>query len=385
MVAAGRDKVMMTGRERLNAIFQNEPADRPALKLWGFYPDQQLIDNAYREVYELAAQVSDYMCGCASPANIRLGTAAGRIVETRRAPGPTPQWEDITTIWHTPAGDLTGVYRASTSGLPGYDMEHLVKTPQDLEALLSVPYEPLPFSLDAYHALDKRIGDRGICVYEIDEAMYALQALTGPENFALMSIECRDLMHTVIAEYSRRIRLEVQRVFDAGLKPVFGWVGPEVCIPPLMSPRDFEDFVMGYDKPLCDDIHERGGQVWVHCHNHVARFIERFIHMGVDVLNPIEPPPMGDVILPDAVERFGNRIGFEGNIETHDLWTADAEHIEALVTAAVAQGGKSGRFILCPSAGYMEFTRPTQTYIDNLLTYLRCGYEQVCAHSAYSR
>lgn len=369
----------MTGRERLNAIFNGEPVDRPSLKLWGFYPDQKLIDDAYSDVYELAAQVTDYMCQCASPANIRLGMAASHIVETRRTPGPS-QWEDITTVWHTPAGDLTGIYRASTTGLPGYELEHMVKTPQDLEALLSVPYEPLPLSLETYHTLDQRIGDRGICVYEIDEAMFALQSLMGPENFALMSIECRDLVHKVIAEYSSRIQLEVQQVFDAGLKPVFGWVGPEVCIPPLMSPRDFEEFVMRYDKPLCDYIHEHGGHVWVHCHNHVSRFIERFLYMGVDVLNPIEPPPMGDVQLDDAVERFGNRIGFEGNIETHDLWTADTARIEALVAAAVAQGGKSDRFILCPSAGYMEFTHPTKTYIDNLLTYLRCGYEQVCGY-----
>ena len=371
----------MTSRERLNAILRNQPVDRPALKLWGFHPGQELIDDAYRPVYDLAAEVSDYMCGCASPADIRLGTAAGCIAETTHTPGPDAQWEDITTVWHTPAGDLKGVYRASTTGLPGYDLEHPVKTAQDLEALLSVPYTPYPFTLASYDALDEKIADRGICVYNIGNAMYTLQSVIGPENFALMSIECRELVHHAIAEYAQRIRLEVERVFDAGLKPVFGWVGPEVCIPPLMSPRDFEDFVMRYDKPLCDYIHERGGHVWVHCHNHVANFIERFIHMGVDVLNPIEPPPMGDVQLAQAVERFGHRIGLEGNIETHDLWTADKTRIEELVAAAVQEGGKSGRFILCPSAGYMEFTNPTQTYIDNLLTYLRCGYEQVCAQS----
>jgi uroporphyrinogen-III decarboxylase len=172
--------------------------------------------------------------------------------------------------------------------------------------------------------------------------------------------------------FSKRIREHATRAFDAGLKPIFAWVGPELCIPPLMSPRDFDEFVLPFDKPLCDLIHERGGYVWVHCHGKMGPVLERFVRMGVDVLNPIEPPPMGDITLPEAFARVGDRMGLEGNIETHDLMTATPERMRTLVRQAM-EAGKGRRFILCPSSGYMEAAQPTERNIQNLLTYLDEG------------
>lgn len=366
----------MNGRQRLTAIFENREYDRPALKLWGFAPGQALMSNAYEPVYKMAMEKTDWMLTAGSAYN-HLGSASQRLTETFRALGPAPDWEDVTTLWHLPGRTLKSINRTSREGKPGYELEHLVKSAEDVEALLSMPFEPDLFDPAPYIDADRAAGDRGIAMYRTSHAMYMLQFLTGPETFAFMSYECRDLMEHAIGEFARRIHNEVERVFDAGLKPVFSWVGPEVCIPPLMSPADFEAFVFRFDKPLCDYIHERGGHVWVHCHNRVGRFISRFIDMGVDVLNPVEPPPMGDITLKDAVSRFGNKIGLEGNIETHDLWSADSSRIRELVIDAVAEGSQSGRFILCPSAGYMEFPNPTQRYIDNLLAYLETGYEQV--------
>ena len=57
-----------------------------------------------------------------------------------------------------------------------------------------------------------------------------------------------------------------------------------------MSPRDFDDIVYTPDKKLCDLIHNHGGYVWVHSHGKVVSFMDAFIDMGVDVLNPPEPP-----------------------------------------------------------------------------------------------
>ena len=53
------------------------------------------------------------------------------------------------------------------------------------------------------------------------------------------------------------------------------------------------------------------------------------------------------------------------------------ERLATLIDECVAAGSKSGRFILCPSAGYMEYPFPTEQYVDNLLFYLRHGLEAV--------
>jgi len=39
-------------------------------------------------------------------------------------------------------------------------------------------------------------------------------------------------------------------------------------------------------------------------------------------------------------------------------------------TVQAAYEYADGRFILCPSAGYMEYIEPSEMYIDNLITYV---------------
>jgi hypothetical protein len=96
------------------------------------------------------------------------------------------------------------------------------------------------------------------------------------------------------------------------------------------------------------------------------------MEMGVDVLNPMEPPPMGDITLSDAFAQVGNRMGLEGGIESHDLMTASDERMTHLIHEAI-DAGQGNRFILCPSSGYMEWPNPTARYIANLKTFVAEG------------
>ncbi len=120
--------------------------------------------------------------------------------------------------------------------------------------------------------------------------------------------------------------------------------------------------------------------MWVHCHGKVTSFIDRFIDMGVDVLNPLEPPKNGDVDIKQIVDKFGNAIGLEGNIEIQDLFAASEQTLKQLIGDCVSAGAPSGRFILCQSAGFMEYPDPTERYIQNLMTYLEYGHECVCRY-----
>ena len=81
---------------------------------------------------------------------------------------------------------------------------------------------------------------------------------------------------------------------------------------------------------------------------------------------------MGDMTLEEAFARVGDRMGLEGNIETHELMTASKERMKALVHEAI-DAGRGRRFILCPSSGYMECPVPDDRLIDNLLTYIEEG------------
>jgi hypothetical protein len=366
----------MSGRERLMRIFQGREIDRPSLKLWGFSPGQQLLHPAYEPVCKKAETLTDWWLGGGSAFDIICGRAATKIV-TRETKPISDLWNERVTTYRTPLGELRERDIVSTVNAPGYTMEHAIKSPADIEAILSIPYEPFPFDASSYFNAVRTAGERGIATFGLDHPSYALQRLLGSELLAVFSIDERDLLHRVVDVFAARILEHVRKAIEAGINGMYAWVGPELFIPPLMGPNDFEEFVFDYDQALCDMIHNAGGYTWVHCHGKVAKFIGRFIDMGIDVLNPLEPPKNGDVDMQILVEKYGNRIGWEGNIEIQEIIQAKPEHLKELIRTCVQAGAPSGRFILCPSAGFMEYPFPKQEYISNLLVYLEEGYKEV--------
>jgi uroporphyrinogen-III decarboxylase len=213
--------------------------------------------------------------------------------------------------------------------------------------------------------------------------MYALQYKTGPTTFAMWSVEHRDAITRFLDEIFRRQMECIRHVAKAGCGPVWAYVGPEVCIPPLMSPRDFREFVVAYDRRIVDDLHSTGNLVWCHSHGGMNAVIEGFCDMGVDVLNPMEPPPWGDLELADARRRVGDRLTLEGNVEKDQLYRASTDQIRAQVRAAMTDGPlpDGRRFILCPSAGFMEHPTCSDQMVENYRAYVdeagKCCRERV--------
>ena len=372
----------MTRRERLSAIFAGRTPDRPAVKIWGADPRWPCAQPGFERVRQCALAKTDLFLGSGSPFHIYAGQHAARLIESKEEPTPSPDWVHVVTTWHTPQGDLREVFIKSTRGKPGYEHEYLLKEPGDIRRLLSLPYEPFPFDAKAYRETDACVGDKGMAMFGLDHAMYAVQRLIGSENFALWSLTDDDLLLEAMRVFAGRTLAHVRAAVEAGIgSAVFGWVGPELCIPPLMSPAAFDRYVTALDKPVIDAVHNAGGRIWVHCHGKMRPVIGRFADMGVDVLNPIEPPPMGDLTMAEAFATVGDRMGLEGGVETHDLMTAPTERIRAMVHA-VLDAGRHRRLILCPSSGYTESVTPTEHEIDNWLHFIDEGVRYAEAMAA---
>ena len=342
------------------------------MKLWGAAQERQPLNPAFEPVRRAALEKTDLFVGAASPFDLSYGTRSGEVVREEQRPTASPDWVDRVSTIAVPGGRLQSVYRASTRGFPGRRIEHLLKEPADISRLLSIPWEPFPFDPEPFHSRQREIGASGVVSYSLDHPMYGLQRLVGSTNFALWSVDFDGIILEAIAEYARRVREEAMRVLASGLAPVFSWVGPELCIPPLMSPEAFDRYVAAFDGPLIDLIHDGGGLVWVHCHGKMRPVLQRFVKMGVDVLNPVEPPPMGDVTLDEAFAVVGDAMALEGNIETHDLMTAAPELLVDKIRCAL-DSGRGRRHILCPSSGYAENPEPTERLIGNLLLYIDEG------------
>ena len=363
----------MTPRERLERIYQGGEPDRPAVRLWGLSPIAPASDSPYLPIHELAMRLTDRVFGSGSAFDMCFGAFAERYVTTEKRISADGEWEDTFTTMTLPGRKLRGIYRDGLRGRHGYIMEYPVKSADDLEALLRIPYEPFPFDPLGYQAADAAAGERGIALFEIDHAGYGLQRLMGSEALALFTLEARGLCLEALRVFQGRLIAHLKAMFASGLRPHIGWVGPELLAPPLLSPMDFDELVTAFDRELIDIAHSEGRRVWVHCHGKMRGMIGRFRDMGVDVLNPIEPPPMGDVSLDEAFSLAGG-MALEGNIETHDIMTLTQDKLREKIRAALEVGARNGnRLILSPCSGYAEDVFPTRRYIENLRLFVEEG------------
>ena len=377
----------LTRRERLMRIFQNKEVDRPALKLWGAVPKRRGYDPVYSPamarsgdyapVTELALATSDIFGQMGAEFNPYYGRLEHENIIEYDEPCDIPNWRLVRSVYKTPEGDLTSLRRVSTIGEPGYVMEYLVKGPEDIKKLISTPYEPYPYNHKEYSDIDAAVGDSGITILGLPHPASQLATACGSETLALLTMDEPGLMQEALDIYVKRIRGLLEDIISQGIKAVYGVIGPELITPPLMNMEGFMRYVAEPNKKIYERIHESGGYVWMHCHGKVAKLLDTFIDIGVDVLNPLEPPKNGDVDMAEIAAKYGGIIGLEGNIEIQDLLLSTPEHVRALMEECVAAAAPTGRFILCPSAGYEEYVNPTKHYIDNLMLYLTYGLELV--------
>jgi uroporphyrinogen-III decarboxylase len=103
---------------------------------------------------------------------------------------------------------------------------------------------------------------------------------------------------------------------------------------------------------MIEAIHRFGGYARIHSHGRLKGILDEIAALGADALDPIEPPPQGDVELADVRRRHGEQLVLFGNLEISDIETLPSDRFAEKVKRALDEGTSgSGRgFVLMPSA-----------------------------------
>ena len=371
----------MTGRERLLTALRGGTPDRVPVWLWGVRPELPAQHPSIQPVVDAYLQRSDLLVWWHAGGSVFLSDAeVPAHVETR--PSPLPDYNEHISTWQTPAGELTQVMYTSPAGRPGYVHKHMLETPEDVRRFLSVEYIPPRPDCSSFFALDASLGARGMLVAHFSsDPMYALNRLTGSEGFALWSIDERAMLDELIGILLERTLDYVGWLISQGVGQALGYVGPELCIPPLQSPADFERWVVGPDRQIADLIHDAGGLMLVHCHGGLDPILEGFVRMGADALHPIEPPApdgsglQGGVTMADAKRRVGEDLCIIGNIQHHEIEVAPHAYFREMVAETVRVGMEGGGFILSPTATLGGWPTMTDHARENWLAMLDVALE----------
>ncbi|MGC8804951.1 MAG: uroporphyrinogen decarboxylase family protein [Candidatus Ratteibacteria bacterium] len=337
----------MTPRERLIRVFQCLDVDRMPIRLWGVDPLFSVRDD-WKSLIELTEKYELEIIRTWAPSSEEIPESVCKQYNTERVISEKQTKEIITTI-ETPDGLLTQIFYQPLSGAPGYIRKHFIEDVSDAKKWLSIPDSKLP-EINSYFELEKKNGSRAMLMVAMDEAMYMVQRLMGSEVFGYWLYDERELLKEMIDRAYRQIEKLAKHYLASKLGDAYGWVGPELCIPPLASVKDFYEFVVEYDRKIIDLVHESGKLTWIHCHGDMKGVLEGFIIMGLDCLNPIEPPPVGKITLAEAKQICKGRLCLDGGIEDSIFYTHTPEQIKQITIETIQQGKPGGGFILCPSS-----------------------------------
>ena len=110
-------------------------------------------------------------------------------------------------------------------------------------------------------------------------------------------------------------------------------------------------------------------------------FLDKFAEMGVDAVEPLEPPPYADVDLAEAKRRVGDRVLLGGNIPFQAFPFMTPDEVRTLVRDALrvaapggglalrTTGGGAGTSTAMPEDIFLRVLANAQAYIEAALEY----------------
>jgi uroporphyrinogen decarboxylase len=117
----------------------------------------------------------------------------------------------------------------------------------------------------------------------------------------------------------------------------------------FISKEHYTEFVLPYEKEITRRIHEYkpGIPVYTHTCGFIGDRLELMAATGIDGIECMDPPPLGDTQLADAKNRIGRDLFLKGNMDSVNiLLRATAETMDGYVKNLIRDGGKDGGYIL---------------------------------------
>jgi len=358
---------MMTRRERLMATLRGEPIDRPAVnfyELGGFAvdpsdPDEFNVynDPSWQPLLKLAEEHSE-LIRMRSPVKSRshepvdADSPRSEFFKTEKFQADGCRFKSVTL--EIAGRTMTSLTRRSPDFDTVWTLEHLLKSTDDLKAYLELPDEVFAEKVDVAGLIeeDRKLGDRGIVMVDTEDPLCAAAYLFSMEDFTVVALTEQKLFHRLLEKLSRHIYSRTQATAEAFAGHLWRIYGPEYATEPYLPPHLFEQYVVRYTGPMVEMIQKHGGFARIHCHGRIRAVLDYIVEMNPAAVDPVEPPPQGDVELAYVRRRYGKDLVLFGNIEFAAVENTEPAEFEKLVEKSLKDGTKdSGKgFILMPSS-----------------------------------
>ncbi len=127
----------------------------------------------------------------------------------------------------------------------------------------------------------------------------------------------------------------------------------------FISLAAYRELVFSSVNKLAEAIQDVGGSAYLHTCGHIADRLELFTETGVDGIECMDPPPLGDVTLSTAKQLVGNRLSLKGNIDSVNvLLLGNDELVDQTVLETIESGKPHGGYILSTACSVAQDVKP---------------------------
>jgi hypothetical protein len=360
----------MNRRERLIATLSGRPVDRPAVNFYevgGFKVDPSdqdefniYNDPSWRPLLELAEEQTD-LIRMRSPVksrshDVKSETSSSNFRDEFFKISEYTEKDCLFRFTTLKIGNrnMTSLTRRSREVDTVWTVEHLLKGPEDLKAYLELPDEIFAENIDVASFIeeDEKLGDRGIIMVDTEDPICAAASLFSMEDFTVVAMTEQKLFHRLLEKLSVHIQARTEKTAKEFSGHLWRIYGPEYATEPYLPPNLFKEYVVRYTGPMIEAIQKHCGFARVHCHGKIRAVLDYIVEMGATAIDPIEPPPQGDVELEYVRSKYGKELVLFGNIEIADIENCEPDDFEKIVEKTMIDGtsGEGKGFVLMPSS-----------------------------------
>lgn len=130
----------------------------------------------------------------------------------------------------------------------------------------------------------------------------------------------------------------------------------------FLSRQMYVDFIMPFESQLASAVRSEGVPLYTHTCGAIGDRLDLIAETGVSGIECLDPPPLGDVDINEAVDLLRNKIFIKGNIDpVNTLLRGDYDSVRREVNKVLHAADKTNGFILSSACSVAPPTPP-----DNL-------------------
>ncbi|AKJ65160.1 uroporphyrinogen decarboxylase family protein [Kiritimatiella glycovorans] len=237
--------------------------------------------------------------------------------------------------WQTPAGPLHErrryVWEESTLVQEEFPITDYEEQAEALEAWLE--HRTFRFDRDRWERETGRLDDGDVlCAGEVFSPLKLLHLLMGPEQTTFLLTDLPERAEAWMNTHHRRQIDGLRTMLESGVRAVMAMDNLDTMFHP---PHYVERWSAPFYEEAAALCHRYDATFWIHACGSQRANLELIASLGVDGLEGVAFPPLGDVTLPEAFEMTGDRFLITGGIsaiEFESLQTREAvfEYVKQL-------------------------------------------------------